>query len=171
MGGEPGLAAVAILTMALGIEANTAIFSIVSTVILKPLAYRNPQKRYVIREVIPAVSHLYPSIPANAPHYLAWKKECAAFEDVAALNPETFNLTGAGEPRRLFGARVTANLFALLGVQPQLGRSFLPEEDQPGRDHVAILTDTLWRTQFHPDPSLAGKPIFLSAKTYVSSGI
>ena len=171
MAREPGFAAVAILTLALGLGANTAIFSIVNTVILKPLAYRDPQELYVIREVIPKVSHLYPSIPVNAPHFLAWKKECSAFEDLAAVNPETYNLTGAGEPQRLFGARVTANLFSLLGVQPQLGRSFLPEEDQPGRDHVAILTDTLWRTQFHADPLLAGKTITLDGNAYLVIGI
>src|SRR6185312_15371469 len=170
-GRNPAFAIVAVLTLALGIGANTAIFSVVNSVLLKPLAYGDPGRLVTIEEIIPQLSHLYPALPVNAAHFLTWRKECKSFESMAAILPMNLNLTGAGPVERLNVFRVSANLFHVLGTAPRLGRSFLPEEDQPGRDRVAILSDGLWRRRFHADPGLIGKKILLDDSPYVVAGI
>ena len=168
---NPAFAAVAILTLALGIGANTAIFSMVNSVLLKPLAYREPGQLVVLQESIPQLSHLYPAFPANAAHFLTWRKECKSFQEMAAIRPTTLNLSGAGPAVQLNVARVSANLFHVLGVGPRIGRSFLEEEDKPGHDHVVILTDALWRQRFHSDAHLIGGKILLDDQPYDVIGI
>src|SRR5437879_5440247 len=138
-------AVVAVLTLALGIGANTAIFSVVNSVVLRPLAYREPGQLVTIREVVPQLSHVYPSLPVNPLHFVEWRKRLHSFDALAEIDSITLNLTGVGEPEQLGAARVSSDLFQVLGVQPQLGRGFLEEEDQPGRDRVAILSDSFWR--------------------------
>src|SRR5687768_10177849 len=126
----PGFTTAAVLTLAIGIGANTAIFSIVDHVILRPLAYDDPDRLYVVHEVVPRLAHIAPAIPVSANHFLEWKRGTNAFESMALLGDITLNLTGAGEPEQLVGARVSADLFPMLGVRAQLGRVFLPEEDE-----------------------------------------
>ena len=104
---DRGFAIVAIVTLALGIAANAAIFSIVNSVLLRPLAYRQPGQLVVVREIVPAISHLYPAVPVNITHYLEWRKSAASFEDFAALRSSTLNLTGSGEPEQLSAAQVS----------------------------------------------------------------
>ena len=168
---DRGFAIVALLTLALGIGANTAIFSIVNSVILRPLAYRNPDRLFTIHEVIPKVSNLYPELPVNPTHFLEWRKRCTSFEQVAELGTYAPNLTGLGQPEQLGGARVSANFLSMLGIKPQLGRGFLEEEDRPGRGEVAILTDSLWRRRFAADPLIVGKKIILEGHPHMVVGV
>ena len=127
---SPGFTAAAVMTLALGIGANTAIFSIVDHVILRPLAYQDPDNLYTVHEVIPKIAHMAPALPVSANHFVEWRRSTTSFESIALLGDITLNLTGSGEPEQLDGARVSADLFPMLGVRPQLGRVFLPEEDR-----------------------------------------
>ena len=159
------------LTLALGIGANTAIFSIVDHVILRPLAYQDPDNLYTVHEVIPRVAHLAPAIPVSANHFVEWKRATTSFEAMALLGPINMTLTGSGEPEELAGARASADLFPMLGVRPQLGRVFLPEEDQQGRDRVVVLNDELWRRRFAADPQIVGRNITLNGEPYEVVGV
>src|ERR1700722_13771527 len=116
--------AVVVLTLALGIGANTVIFSIVNGVLLRALPYSDPDRLFVIQENIPSLERVAPVLPVSANHFVEWRKECTLCAGLSALEPATFNLTGDGPPERIGGARVSANYFSLLGVQPKLGRSF-----------------------------------------------
>ncbi len=171
LGRDRGFAATAILTLALGIAANTAIFSVINSVLLRPLPYKEPERLVVIREILGPLKHLYPVLPANAGHMLEWRKQCSSCEQIAAIRSIQFNLTGAGEPELVGGARVSANLFTLLGIVPQQGRVFVEEEDRRGNDRVAILTDSLWKRRFSSDASLVGRTISLDGHPYVVVGI
>src|SRR5438270_302485 len=133
---NPGFTAIAVLALALGIGANSAIFSVVNTILLRPLPYKNPSQLVVIWE---NATHL--GFPKNTPspaNFLDWRQQNTVFEGMAAFAMRSFNLTGVGEPERLDGRRVSANLFDLLGVKPILGRSFVPEEDKPGTKVVLL---------------------------------
>jgi predicted permease len=171
LGRDRGFATVALLTLALGIGANTAIFSIVNGIILRPLTYREPDRLFAIHEVIPKMIKLYPELPVNPLHFLAWRKRCRSFEQLAELETFSPTLTGAGQPEQLGGVRVSANFLSMLGVQPQLGRGFLESEDQPGRDDVVILTDSLWRRRFGADPLIVGKKITLGGSPSIVVGV
>ena len=168
---DRGVAIVAILTLALGIGANTAIFSIVNSVLLRPLGYRSPDRLVAIHEVIPKVSNLYPELPVNPGHFAEWRKRCTSFEQIAELQPFYPTLTGVGQPEQLGGFRVSANFFSMLGIHPQLGRGFLEEEDRPGHGDVVILTDSLWRSRFAADPSIVGKKMTLGGVPHVVAGV
>jgi predicted permease len=168
---SPGFAAVAVLTLALGIGANTAIFSMVNSVLLRPLAYRQPQQLYLVREIIPELSQTYPTLPANLPNFRVWQRECRSFEDVAIVEPRNMTLTGNGETEEISGGQASANLFDMLGIEPQLGRTFLPQEDTAGKDHVVILSDSFWRDRFHADPTIVGRSITLDGQPFHVVGI
>jgi len=166
-----GFSAIAIATLALGIGANTAVFSVVDSVILRPLAYREADRLFVIHEVVPKFSHIAPLIPVNAMHFLEWRKSMQSFNQLALISGVTYNLTGSGEPERIPAARVTPSLFPMLGVQAQLGRTFLEAEDQPGRDRVVLLSDELWRRRFAADPGVVGRKIMLDGRPYEIAGV
>jgi putative ABC transport system permease protein len=168
---EPGFAAVSVSMLALGLGAVTAIFSLVNTVLLKPLSYRDPERLMVIREVLPAVAHMYPSLPVNARHFVEWRKDCRAFESMAVVEPSAFNVTGDGEPERIDGAQVSPNLFRVLGARPAIGRDFRDSEEQAGSDAVVIITDALWRRRFHDDPSALGRTILVNRRPHTIIGI
>jgi len=168
---EPGFAAMAILSLAIGIGANTAIFSVVNGVLLRPLPYREPDRLVAIREVIPKLAHLYPSLPVNLNHYFEWRKRCRALESIAAVRTAEFNLTGDGEPELLNGAQVSANIFHVLGVNPRYGRAFLDEEDPDGHQRVVVISDSLWRRRFGGDPAILGRSILLGGRPHVVVGI
>src|SRR5882724_4013411 len=125
---NPGFSAIAISTLAIGIGANSAIFSIVDSVVLRPLAYREADRLVAIHEVVPRFSHLAPMVPVNGMHFREWVKSAKSFSQLALIGGLTFNLTGTGDPERLAGARVSPSLFPMLGIQPQLGRTFREEE-------------------------------------------
>jgi predicted permease len=168
---ERAFAAMAVLSLAVGIGANTAIFSVVDGVLLRPLPYRDPQSLFSIREVIPKMAHLYPSMPVNFSHYYEWRRHCAALESLAIVDAASPSLTGEGEPELLNGALVSANIFRVLGANPQLGRGFLDEEDPEGHNQVVILADSLWRRRFSADPSIIGRKITLSGRPLVVVGV
>jgi len=167
----PGFTTAAVLTLAIGIGANTAIFSIVDHVILRPLAYEDPDRLYVVHEVVPKLAHITPALPVSANHFVEWKRSTNAFEDMALLGSVSLNLTGAGEPEQLLAARASAELFPMLGVEAQIGRVFLPEEDQVGRDHVVVLDDALWRRRFGADRAIIGRTMTLNGEPYVVVGV
>ena len=165
---NPAFTGIAVLALALGIGANTAIFSVVNTLLLRPLPYKNPSQLVVIWE---NATHL--GFPKNTPspaNFLDWQKQATLFQGMAAFAERSFNLTGVGEPERLDGRRVSANLFDLLGVKPIAGRTFVPDEDKPGTK-VAILNETLWRRRFGSDPGVIGRSLTLNGEPYTVVGV
>ncbi len=168
---EPGFSLGAILMLALGLGAVTAAFSLVNTVLLTPLSYAAPDRLVTIREVLPPIAHLYPSLPVNARHFVEWRKACPAFESMAIVDPTALTLTGAGDPERIDAARVSPNLFRILGIRPTIGRDFADDEEQDGRDAVALLTDGLWRRRFAADPAIVGRTLILNGRPHVVIGI
>jgi predicted permease len=168
---SPGFTVVAILTLALGIGANTAIFSMVNGILLRALPYQQPRQLYEIYETIRFGSQVYSSEPVNGGNFLAWQRECRSFAGIALLMPVNGNLDLGSGAVQVHGAEATAGLLPTLGVQPALGRNFLPEEDQTGHDKVVILTHTFWRTYFHSDPAILGMTIRLNGYPFVVVGV
>jgi putative ABC transport system permease protein len=168
---EPGFALGVVLMLAVGLGAVTAAFSLVNSVLLRPLAYQSPDRLVAIREVIPQLAHVYPSLPVNARHFVEWRKECRSFESMAILDAAALNLTGADEPERIDAARVSPNLFRVLGVRMATGRDFSDDEEQDGRNNVAVLTDHLWRRRFAGDPTVVGKTVMLNGHAHVVIGV
>jgi len=168
---KPGFTAVAALTLALGIGANTAIFSVVNAVLLRPLPYREPARLVEIWETNPLKGWVdAPAAPAN---FYDWEQQNDVFEGMAnyAPGPGNLALTGYGEPERLRGQRISGNLFSVLGVEASLGRTFLPEETWKGKNEVVILSHGLWKRRFGADPNLNGQTIALDGKNYTVVGI
>jgi putative ABC transport system permease protein len=168
---ERAFASMAVLSLAVGIGANTAIFSVVNGVLLRALPYRDPGRLVAIREVIPKLTHLYPSMPVNFSHYYDWRQRWSAAESIAIMRSSAPNLTGVGEPEMLNGARVSASIFRVLGVTPRLGRGFLDEEDPEGHDQVAVISDSLWKRRFHADPAIVGRKIALNGRPHLVVGV
>jgi putative ABC transport system permease protein len=171
LGRNPGYAAIVILILAAGIGANTAMFSIVDGVLLRALPFYEPEQLYAVQESVPKFASLAPDFPVNAMHAFEWRKHWRAAEQVALIDSQTFNLTSGGEPEKVNAERVTGNLFPMLGVQPQLGRGFLAEEDQEGHDQVILLSDSLWRRRFHADPAVLRQKLLLNGKPYEVIGV
>jgi len=166
---KPGFTLIAILTLALGIGANTAIFSVVNTVLLRPLSFREPQRLVKIW----AANTKNASAPSNIsyPNFVDWRDQNQSFEGLAAHFSTDYNLTGAGEPERLSGVRASANLLTVLGVSPVLGRGFLPDEDRPGGNAVAMLSYSLWQRRFGGDPQVIGKTMSLDGNSVTIIGV
>jgi len=165
---NPGFTAAAILTLALGIGANAAVFSVVSAVLLRRLPYTDPDRLVWVTEFWPRLNNTV--VPS--PDYLNWREQSQVFESVAAYSGfGELNLSGSGEPERIDGIGVTWNFFPMLGIRPALGRGFLPEEDQPAGSPVVILSHSLWQRRFRSDPNLLGKVITLDEKGYTVVGI
>jgi len=165
---NPAFTSVAIVALALGIGANSAIFSVVNAVLLRPLPFKNPEQLVMLWE---NATHL--GFPKNTPppaNFLDWQKQASAFTGMAAMVERSFNLTGVGEPERLDGRRVSANLFELLGVPAVLGRTFAPDDDRPGT-HVVLLSYSLWQRRFGSDPSVIGRALALNGESYTVIGI
>ena len=158
---SPGFTAVAVLTLALGIGANTAIFSVVNSALLRPLSYSEPEQLYLVREVVPQLAKFYATWDANIPDFRIWQKRVHSFHDVAIAESTSADLTRLGEPELIRGVRASANVFSVLGAEPVLGRAFRPEEDENGRGNVVILTDSFWRARFHSEASVLGKTLVL----------
>lgn len=168
---SPSFTAVVVVTLALGLGANTALFSMVNGIILRALPFYQPQRLYVINEVVPQWSRYAPFFGVNSGNFLLWQRGCPAFVAMALAGANKFNLTGRGLPRQVSAAHVSANLFPLLGAVPQLGRSFLPAEEKPGRDHEVVLTDQLWRQVFNADPQVLGSTVILDDTPYTIVGV
>jgi putative ABC transport system permease protein len=168
---EPWFAGLCVIMLALGIGANTAIFSIVNGVLLRPLPYRDPARLVSLREVIPAIASTYPTLPASARHFTEWRQRCSSFSSLSVMDQGTVNLTGAGEPERLQVARISANLFDTLGVQPSFGRGLMAGEDTEGRDRVVVISSSLWKRRFNGDPAVIGRTITLDGAGYAVVGV
>ncbi|HEY0368166.1 MAG TPA: ABC transporter permease, partial [Chthoniobacterales bacterium] len=165
---NPAFTAIAVLALALGIGANSAIFSVVDALLLRPLPFKNAEQLVVIWE---NATHL--GFPKNTPspaNFLDWQQQANVFNGIAALAPRSMNLTGVGEPERLDGRRVSANLFDLLGVKPIIGRSFVPQDDQPGTK-IALLSEPLWKRRFGSDPGVIGRAVTLNGEPYTVVGV
>jgi putative ABC transport system permease protein len=166
---NPGVALIAVIALALGIGANTAIFSVVNSVLLRSLPYSDPDRLMMVKE------NKFPQFPEfsiSPGNFLDWQKQNTSFETLAAVNSTSFNLvTNDAEPERLRGARVTAGLFEMLGVRPIQGRTFTDEEDQPGHENVAIISEGLWKRRFGNDPNVVGQSVTLSAVSYTIIGV
>ncbi len=160
-----------VFSLALGIGANTAIFSLVNGVLLRPPDYRQPERLVALDQVIPKWAKLYPVLPTNVNILMEWRKQAKSFEGIGMLQPQTFNITGSGDPEVLSGARVSANYFTVLGVAPRLGRTFLESEDRAGSARVVILADSLWRRRFHADPAIVGRKILLDGNPHEVVGV
>jgi putative ABC transport system permease protein len=167
LGRRPGFAVVVVLTLALGIGAPVAIFSLVSGVMLRPLPYKDPDRVVSLWEKPPGLDRFAVS-PAN---FLDWRQQNQVFEDMAATMRAIVNLTGTGEPERLLAHRVSASFFPILGVQAALGRTFLPEEDQPDGERVVVLSHGLWQRQFGSDSSVVGRTVSLDRGSYTIIGV
>ena len=166
---NPGFTLVAVIALALGIGANTAIFSVVNSVLLRPLPYKDPERLVMVWEDASKVG--YPRDTPAAANFVDWRNQNTVFEGMAAIADESFNLTGTGDPERLEGRLVSANLFPLLGVDPQIGRTFTSAEDQPGSNRVVVLSYALWQRRFGGDDSIVGKPLNLNGETYTIVGV
>ncbi len=165
---NPGFSLVAILTLALGIGATTAIFSVVYAVVLRPLPFGDSETLVAIWTSTPQVERL----PVGAADHSDLRKLTNVFEDVAILRPNSnYNLTGDGEPEWLLGSSIPANLLPLLQVTPALGRNFTAEENQPGRDHSVILSHGLWKRRYGSDPNVVGRSIRIENRPYTVVGV
>jgi putative ABC transport system permease protein len=164
---NPFLAAVAVLTLALGIGANTAIFSVLNAVVLRPLPYVDPDRLVVVWETV-AGNDKRSVAPGN---YNDWRWQNSMFSDMAATFYGNFNLTGEGEPERINGSTVTSNLMSTLGVSAQLGRTFQPQDDEHSDRRIAIISDGLWQRRFGSDKALLGKAITIDESSYTVVGV
>jgi len=166
---NPGFTAVVVIALALGIGANTAIFSVVNTVLLRPLPYKDPEQLVMVWE--DASRQGYPRDTPAAANFVDWRDQNSVFSGMAAIAEMNFNLTGVGDPERLKGRLVSASLFPLLGVEPQLGRVFSAAEDQPGAQRVVVLSHRLWQRRFGGDPAINGKALTLNDESHTVVGI
>src|SRR5262245_18456462 len=166
---RPGFALVAVLTLTLGIGANTAIFSVTHAVLIAPLPYHEPDrldglwtkndKKNLTQQ------------PISYPNLRDWKERNQVFAHVAGVRVESFSLIDRGGPERVTGPRASVRILSLLGVKPALGRDFLPEEEQPGREAVALVGHSLWQQRYAGDPRLVGQTLTLDGKAYTVVGI
>jgi putative ABC transport system permease protein len=164
---NPGFTFIAALTLALGIGANTAIFSVVNAVLLRSLPYRDPDRLITLSYYRARALNDF----ATAAEFLEWRDKAKSFEQIAACRFDTADLTGSGEPERLNAGFASADLFATLGVAPAIGRSFTPEEDTPGGAQAVILSDELWRRRFGADPQLIGRSLTLEGRSRTVIGV
>jgi putative ABC transport system permease protein len=163
---SPGFTAIAILTLALGIGANTAIFTVVNAVLLRPLPFQDPSRLVIVAEKSP-----YPTISTSYQNWLDWRDQSHSFESVEATRPSTIALTGTGEPERLTSQNMTAGIFPLLGVKAILGRTFLPDEDRSGGNPVVLISYGLWQRRFAGSQEIIGKNIDLDSQPYTVIGV
>jgi putative ABC transport system permease protein len=166
---DPNFTLIAVITLALGIAANTTIFSLADALILRPFDFPQQQRLVMIWEQNPQAGFdHYPAAPSN---FIDWRQQSQSFERVAAIVPRPFDLTEGDQPERFFGYEVSAGFFDAFGVKTTLGRTFLPGEDEPGRSHVVVLKDSLWRRRFGSDPNIVGKMLTLDGNKFTVIGV
>ncbi|MGH9837940.1 MAG: ABC transporter permease [Blastocatellia bacterium] len=167
---QPGFTLIAVLTLALGIGANTAIFSVINAVLLRPLPFNEPERVVMVWNKGPAAAG-GDRTPLAVADLLDWRAQSQAFDGIAAFQYESFSVTGSETPESVQGANVTANFFAVLGVPPALGRTFLPDEDRPGAERVVLLSDGYWHSHFGADPQAVGRTVNLNGNSYTVIGV
>ena len=164
---SPGFTAIAVLTLALGIGANSALFSVINGVLLAPLPFPNPEEIYLVYSSSSTFQHSSSSYP----NFLDWQRQNHSFAALAALRSTNYNLTGSGEPERVHAHQISAEFLPAFGIHPLLGRNFTAEEDRAGAAPVVILGDRLWKRKFGASPEMLGKSVTLNATSYTVVGI
>jgi predicted permease len=169
---NPGFASVAVLTLALGIGVNSAMFSVASAVLIRPLPFKAADRLFWITEFYPRSKASY----VLAPDFIGWRQQSQVFEELAAygsgISPfVNLVIPNGGDPERVSNASVSANLFSLLDIRPSQGRAFLPEEDRPGAEPVALLSHALWQRRFGADPAAIGKTVVLDGRPFTVVGV
>jgi predicted permease len=164
---SPGFTIVGVITVAVGIGANTSLFSVVNGVLLNPLPYPDPGKLVWLAEKLPP----FPIFTISYPNFLDWTRINHTFQALAAYRQNDLNLTGLGEAQRLKATQVSASFFPLLGVNPLIGRNFLPEEDRRGAAHVVMLSASIWKSKFGASPAILGKTLTLDGEAYTVIGV
>jgi predicted permease len=168
---SPGFTITAVLTLALGIGATTAIFTLVYDVLLKPLPYSHPEQLVVMEEQVAEFRDIYPTLPMNANHLTFWQQHNRSFQSMAVMNEGSLPLGVGGHPLQIGVLNATPGIFSVLDAAPLLGRAFSPQEAQTGHEHVAVLMDSLWRTQFQGDTGILGKIITINGFPYTVIGV
>ena len=168
---SPGFSITAVLTLALGIGATTAIFTLVYDVLLKPLPYSHPERLLVMEEQVAEFRDIYPTLPMNANHFVFWQQHSQSFQAMAVMQEERMPLGLGGHPLQIGVLNSTPGIFSVLDSMPRLGRGFSLQEAQPGHERVAVLMDNLWRQQFQSDPAILGKTITLNGFPYTVIGV
>src|SRR5882724_2477311 len=168
---NPGFSLVAIVTLALGIGANTTIFSVINSLLLKPIPFPDADRLALVWQS--QANDPKDRNIVSAPNYWDWQRENDVFEKMAILDSggKGYNLSGGGDPDRVSGVRVSAGFFDVLGVKPRLGRTFLPEEEQPGNHRVIVLSDGLWRSRYNSDPDIIGKIVKVDSEDHTVVGV
>jgi len=166
-----GYAAVAVLTLALGIGVNTAIFSALNATILRPLSYKNPEQLVMVWGVEPRGCCRHGGMVLSSPNFLDFKEQNRVFENMGAFSGTGFTVTSVENPQKIHAGRVTADFFRVLGTQPMLGRTFLSDENQAGHDHVVVLGYEMWQRRFASDSKIVGQTIRLDANQYEVVGV
>ncbi|MGH9767221.1 MAG: ABC transporter permease, partial [Blastocatellia bacterium] len=167
---KPGFALIAVITLAAGIAANTTIFSIADALILRPFNFPH-QDRLVMVWERGSLAGGFDHGSVAPGNFTDWREQSQSFEQLVAIVQRFFDLTGAHQPERFKGYRVSASFFDALGVKPALGRTFLPGEDKPGRDQVVVLKYSLWERRFGADPNIVGRTLTLNAQTFTVIGV
>jgi putative ABC transport system permease protein len=168
---QPGFTLIAVLTLALGIGANTTMFSVINGLLLKPVPFPEAERLVLVwqsRSNDPKSRNI-----VAAPNYWDWERQNEVFERMALLDSagKGYSLAGDGEAERVSGVRVTAGFFEVLGIAPQLGRTFLPAEEQPGKHQVVVLSDSLWRSRYNADPNIIGKTVKVDSEPHTVIGV
>ena len=169
LGRNPGFACVSVLALALGIGANSAIFTVVNSVLLQPLRFQKPEQLLLVRER--NLKAGFPEFSLSPGNYLGYRDQNHSFSGIAAFGRQGFNLAGGGEPERLVGTRVTPDFFNVLGRRPVLGRSFTTQETQLGQHRVAILSHGLWQRRFAGSHLVLGQTLKLNDELYTVIGV
>ena len=167
----PGFAFTAILTLALGIGATTAIFTLVYDVLLRPLPYSHPEQLVVMEEQVAEFRDIYPKLPMNANHFFTWQENSQTMQSLALMEEASMPLGTGGHPLQVDTLSATPGIFSVLDIGPQLGRVFTEQETERGHEHVVLLTNQLWRQQFQGDPGILGRVITLDGFPYTVIGV
>ncbi|MBK9316991.1 MAG: ABC transporter permease [Acidobacteria bacterium] len=166
---SPGFTLVSVLTLALAIGATTAIFSIINTVLLKPLSFHDSERIMSLWELLPdGEQERFRVAPGN---FYDWRERSGSFEKMAAFGSSGMTLTGAGDPEQLRGAVISTGYFDVLGAKPIIGRTFLTEEHTPGKDRVIVLSQAVWQSRFNADPKIGGRQVTLDHNSYTVVGV
>jgi putative ABC transport system permease protein len=166
---SPGFTAVAMITLALGIGANTAIFSVVNAVLIRPMPYQEPDRLVIIHQT--DLKKGWSWVPPSPADFLDWKEQNQVFDEIAAFRVWFHSLAGTDGAENVLGVRTSTNFFHLLGIGAALGRTFLTDEEQRGRDQVVLLTHGLWQRRFGSDPTAIGKTVTIDDRPFTIVGI
>ncbi|HTX77212.1 MAG TPA: ABC transporter permease, partial [Terracidiphilus sp.] len=171
LGKAPGFTLTTILTLAVGIGATTAIFTLVYDVLLRPLPFDHAGQLVRMQERVAEIKDLYPNLPMNANHFEMWQRNAKTVQAMTVMDEQSVPLGIGGHPQQVKMVSATPGIFAVFGVSPSLGRAFTEQEATPGHERVAVLMHDLWRTQFHSDPAILGKTIRLNGFEYTVIGV